>query len=162
MKCNLYVNDVLGEKIEKHRESLSLSEVFARAVSQRIEELESISLVEDEVEALVKRLRDDSDESYQSGRVEGVRHGREWAKDAASLGDLKYVVEHPTEKTMIVLQHDWYEGYRPFDVILESAGDGPSSDGESWSRGYLDGFKQSVEDVWGSVEKYLPIESRRV
>ena len=96
------------------------------------EVVESKGLTAEEIEAVVDRLKKDQAEDSKAGFAKGLRDGAEWAKDDASLADLRRIAESQV-------------GDVDLDELLNlQNGDDALADGydyDSFSEGYVNGLQ---------------------
>lgn len=144
---NIYVTDTLNAKIEKWREQLNCSEIFAEAINTKIGLLERLQRVCDKDAKIIERLRQDADVDYQKGLADGIDCGIEWAEEFASLKDLRLIVNGISVNNILPREDDFHALN-----VFEANSD---YDFESWQNGYSDGFSKGTRSVWNCIDGRL-------
>jgi hypothetical protein len=144
------VPDGLAEKIVLHRDRLSLSRLFADAVTKEIRKLEDVPKIVDDLEATITRLRESKAGVEQEDHTEGFKDGVQWATEDADYPRLKHWGGAPNAPSFDQLpesvremletwdQGRMAEGLRPIEFV-------------AWARGWLYG----VQSVWKEVQDKL-------
>jgi hypothetical protein len=86
-KVTLTIPDDLGERIDRHRDKLNQSAIFAAAIEKEIEALESPT-VEGDLSAVIERLRPQFEEYERRHYRMGFDDGVAWAKTEADYPTL--------------------------------------------------------------------------
>ena len=167
-KIGIYIPDAKAPEVEEWKNRLNLSEIFREAFDKAVHEARLSEMGGDEMENVVKRLRQDEDESYQAGKDGAFESGVTWAKEDASLSDLRGLCNRAEE--------DWQEWadqhmcrtedssgeVSPGETLLSLLrGDGGFAlsweeeidrfDRVSFLAGFFDGFVEGASSIWAQV-----------
>jgi hypothetical protein len=124
-KVTLTIPDELGERIDRHRDKLNQSAIFATAVEKELAKLE-IPTIQDDLSATIARLRAErakyEDEHYQLGLAAGTK----WAKRADYVALRQVGIEDvppvPAQIGLPAGMDYHHDAAKAFDVLLESLG----------------------------------------
>jgi hypothetical protein len=165
-KFNLSVPDGLSEKIAEQREYLgSLSAIFQEAVSEKIrrkEEFEARLKGDEDIDAIVERLRKEKAMAQTDYREKGKLDGLAWAK-AASYTDLEYARKFdPTdEKGQYehgIPLHDDVLGHYFIDTLEADPLTNPEEDEDvlnELAQEWLKGWLEAVQSFWHEIKEKL-------
>lgn len=164
------VSDELAEKIEKFKHVISLSNVFQDAMERRVlqEQKFKNQVQEDNMEAIIERLKAEKAETEQDFLNDGREYGIAVAKKLhyATLKNIVDSIPHNYESNWdpadILLNEDKVGGlaenlkedlqeFESDGYILLHPNGGATESGEAYLRGIIDG----IQDFWSEIESKI-------
>ena len=152
-KIGIYIPDAKMAEITAWQQKLNFSEIFRNAFDRAVVNETALSKIGDkEMQNVVKRLKQEQEQDYQIGYKVGTKDGTKWAKDDASLKQLRRVAEEEIDSDGLVdlLADNWFER----DYVQDQARM-HEADFESFLEGYTKGFIEGASSVWDGVKGQL-------
>jgi hypothetical protein len=100
------------------------------------------------MQATIERLKREQQEDYEAGEKAGLDDGASWAKDTASLADIKRICRDGVDVDELPdLLEVWSDASYLINLIEKNL-----ADADSFLGGYAKGFSAGVESVWGEIK----------
>lgn len=81
-RVTVYVPDDLAEEAEGRKDALNLSQIFQQALRYELAKLKRLEKGQDDMQALIERLRAEKAESEGQAMAEGRAEAESWVKSA--------------------------------------------------------------------------------
>ena len=149
-KIGIYLREKRVVDLEKYRDQMNFSAIFWSAFDQEKRRLDCLPK-DNEVNAIVERLRQSKKEFEDSQRAEGQEEGAEWAAKTADYEELVKLREFSEEQRRrdIDLDQDDVGALFPDYEFWETAlGEGH----EPMTRAFVAGFVDSALEVFEAAE----------
>jgi len=100
----------------------------------------------DDAQRAIRRFKQDEEVSdYKLGRSRGTVEGQRWAEDAATFEQMRHVSEEGCAENVL---HELIESWHG---SVHIPGEEEASDGEDFTRGYFDGFREGGKAMWEEI-----------
>jgi len=156
-KITIYVPESKEAEIREWEKKLNFSEIFRDAFDQAVARCKATANISDaQIKSTVERLKAEQGEDFEAGRLKGLEDGVEWARESASLKDLRRISEDVPDanELVTVLIESWCdEDY--FQDVRHGEGIADKYDYGSFIQGYAHGFSDGAESVWIKVADKL-------
>jgi hypothetical protein len=109
------------------------------------------NLTDADMQETIRRLKCDQKEDFDEGLKQGKQYGVAWAKDEATLGQLRLVSEANEDLGPDDLQQilgDHWDAEALNEMIQDH-------DADSFLAGYARGFCDAVKSVWLKIRKHF-------
>lgn len=145
MRMNISVPDDLAEQVRAR--DLPISSICQDALRQAVELAEKKERTMTNLDAVVERLRGTQDAEHQRHIDEGRELGILWAKEHATVAELRQVAEGDV--------HDYEFGIGRSDGIAQFYEEVENDFTEEYSEEHNDGFVAGAREVWDAVKDQL-------